>query len=103
MTSGVWEYLEDSGTWTAFDSLVQGALATGFAEYRAGRSGSVATVTVPGRPQAYTIDYARGTQRNTVTLRERAVRYREVRSRLPSLHAGRVGGGGGTYVAVVVA
>lgn len=76
MPAGVaWEYLDDD-TWHAFDSLVQGVISTAFDAYRANRTGSVVDVAVPGRPEVYTLDFMRGTQRNSVSRREREIRRR---------------------------
>jgi hypothetical protein len=73
-TAGRWYIMNDENVWSRFESLIEGEIELAFSNYRRGISGSKTTVTFPGRPEMYEIDFVEGTQRNTVTDTKRPVK-----------------------------
>jgi hypothetical protein len=73
-SNGKWCVNDDDGNWTYFDTTVQGILEQHFQSYAQGKGPSSISVTFPGRPETYHIDFANGVQTNQITSRQRSIK-----------------------------
>lgn len=71
---GRWYIMNDGNVWSRYELLIEGQIELAFSKYRNGAGGSKTTVTFPGRPEAYEIDFVQGLQRNTVSEKKRQVK-----------------------------
>jgi hypothetical protein len=69
-----WEFHNDLGVWELYDSSEQLYLDSCYQSYLRGQSSSMITVSFPGRPERYSLDFSKGFQTNTVSQKCRSFR-----------------------------
>ncbi|KAL0233379.1 hypothetical protein GEMRC1_012124 [Eukaryota sp. GEM-RC1] len=62
---GVW-YFKENSSWIRYDELCQEQVEQAFSNYINGTS-AVVSLTFPGRPETYLLDFSQGTQTNTTS------------------------------------
>jgi len=72
-----WCYQAVNGPWRYFDSMAQGPIMEAYKAYTKGTSLSQVTITFPGSPDTYTLDFAENTQTNRRTGTRRNIALRE--------------------------
>ncbi len=60
--------------WTDYDHLAHSVVATAYQSYLAGTGPSTVSVTFPGRPETYQLDFINCTQTNLTSATERYIR-----------------------------
>ncbi|KAL0229588.1 hypothetical protein GEMRC1_014205 [Eukaryota sp. GEM-RC1] len=63
---GVW-YFKENSSWTRYDILCQVQIEQAFSNYIKGISSSVISLTFPGHPETYLLDFSQGTQTSTTS------------------------------------
>jgi hypothetical protein len=69
----LWEYLDDSRQWVAYDNLATPTIEGAFQSWRTGGISSV-QLAIPGRPEGYVIDFLEMKQKNVSNSATRHVR-----------------------------
>ena len=70
-----WQFLNNSGKWERFDKLVQGQLSAAYNAYVSETGPHSVQMTVPGRPEVYSFNFATSKQSNTQSGTERMIRF----------------------------
>ncbi|KAL0230976.1 hypothetical protein GEMRC1_010381 [Eukaryota sp. GEM-RC1] len=70
---GVW-YFKENSSWIRYDRLCQEQIEQAFSNYINGTSSSVVSLSFPGRPETYLLDFSHATQTNTTSGSKRSIK-----------------------------
>ena len=71
---GRWYLLNEKNAWTRYETLIEGKIESAFINYTKRGGSSKLSISFPGRPEQYEIDFVEGTQRNTVSGTKRSIK-----------------------------